>query len=194
MLKQLALKVLMYKNKNLFGSQDMTSSKQYEEVIEPVVVKCKIIFSRMGTINTINECFDCQAYVECAWEDDNLFHYILNLNRNIQSSNKSQFDIYKHAIDNLKYFEYNPDKHWSPKIYIENTIGDLKEEKTYKFEIIEKIKPSCSIATTISVLSNEYEKVIDCLTDLDSLERPIQPNYTVRVSEMNFVKGVFYEV
>ena len=41
-------------------------------------VECKVIFTRMGTIDTISENFNCQAYIETSWEDDDLFDKVLN--------------------------------------------------------------------------------------------------------------------
>jgi hypothetical protein len=131
---------------------------------EPIFVECKVIFTRMGTINTIHENFSCQAYIECCWDDDNLFNNLIrdmdiNLSTNIENIEVCLTE----AVQTLKY-DSNED--WSPMIYIENSIGDLKEDIIYKLEVIKKI----------------------------GQEDYINQGYTVRVVEMRYVEGVFYEV
>ena len=37
-------------------------------------------------------------------------------------------------LTNFNELTYDPDKNWSPQLYIENSIGDIKEEITYKLE------------------------------------------------------------
>ena len=100
-------------------------------------VECKVIFTRMGTIDTISENFNCQAYIETSWEDDDLFDKVLN-KMDIDLRFKDVEDLNSFLSKQLKAFRFDSKKDWSPLIYIENAIGDLKEEKKYKLEITEK--------------------------------------------------------
>ena len=38
------------------------------------IVKCKVIFARMGNINTKLERFDSQIFIESFWEDDSMLY------------------------------------------------------------------------------------------------------------------------
>ena len=71
--------------------------------------------------------------------------------------------------------EYDPNLFWSPQLYIDNAIGDLKEEIRYKLEIVEK---------------EGAESLVDSAANkLKSLAN----NLTVKVCEMRKLRGVFYE-
>jgi len=73
--------------------------------------------------------------------------------------------------------EYDPNFFWSPQLYIENAIGDLKEEIRYKLEIVEKER---------STLDRDDD-------DINNKLQTISKNLTVRVTEMRKVRGIFYE-
>ncbi len=81
----------------------------------------------------------------------------------------------KNIINNLNFLEYDPNFFWSPQLYIENAIGDLKEDIRYKLEIVEKEGRN---------LDRD-----DAGNKLQSLTN----NLTVRVTEMRKVRGIFYE-
>jgi hypothetical protein len=73
----------------------------------------------------------------------------------------------KYINNNIPLLEYDPSVFWTPNLYIENAIGDLKEELRYKLEVVEKSRPDPN--------SNSN-------------------NLTIRVCELRKVRGVFYEV
>ena len=77
----------------------------------------------------------------------------------------------KNIINNISILEYDSSLFWSPQLYIENAIGDLKEEVRYKLEIVEK---------------QNVEPATKSLKNLGN-------NLTVRVCEMRKLRGVFYE-
>lgn len=70
--------------------------------------------------------------------------------------------------------EYDPNLFWSPQLYIENAIGDLKEEIRYKLEIVEKE-------------GSNLQKDSSCKL------QTLATNLTVKVTEMRKVRGIFYE-
>ena len=139
------------------------------------VVECKVIFTRMGTIDTLTENFNCQAYIETCWYDDDLFDILLN-KMEIDLKFIDVDDINKFLSKKLNVFRYDSKRDWSPLIYIENAIGDLKEEKKYYLEISEK-------------LSHDH---LHAVNNLNTGVRYIK--YTVKVHEMWYVEGIFYEV
>jgi hypothetical protein len=132
----------------------------------PIEVHTRIIFSRMGTINTVDEKFDCHAFVECYWDDDNLYAMILqdaNLEKNSGVQLKNRLNEY------LDEFTFDPNKYWTPRTYFENALGEIKTEKTYKIQAVKK--PS-------------YLNVSHTLSHM----------MTIRVFEQKFIRGVFHEV
>ena len=86
----------------------------------------------------------------------------------------------KHVINNISLLEYDPSMFWSPQLFIDNAIGDTKEDIKYKLEIVEK---------------DGHDLLND--PDLDTRDEQckhlIVNNLTVRVYEIRKVKGVFYE-
>jgi hypothetical protein len=46
----------------------------------PVEVVSRIVFLKMGQIDTRNERYDAEAYIECKWEDDEIFKYLSSPN------------------------------------------------------------------------------------------------------------------
>ena len=101
----------------------------------------------------------------------------------------------KHILNNINYLEYDPNLYWSPQIYCENVIGDLKEEIRYKLEIVEKYNPDQPPIQ----LQQQASKSKTPTTQNKSQPQPISNpalqsgNLTVKVSEMRKVRGVFYE-
>ena len=77
----------------------------------------------------------------------------------------------------MKNFQYDPDEHWSPKLYIENAIGDLKQDIRHKLELVEKYDDTKSRKS--SQKNQENKQSID--------------NFSVKITETRKIKGVFYE-
>ena len=78
-------------------------------------VEVQIVFIRIGEIDTMNEKYVAEVIIECKWID---------------------IDIYG---------EYDPNKHWNPRLYIENALNLYHEKINYEtknlengFEITEK--------------------------------------------------------
>lgn len=63
-------------------------------------VELRVVFLKVGDIDTLNEKFYAEAFIEAKWFDPNL------------SPDK----------------EYNAERDWNPKMYILNCLGDLKQE------------------------------------------------------------------
>ena len=85
----------------------------------------------------------------------------------------------KNIINNISVLEYDANLFWSPQLYIENAIGDLKEEVRHKLEIVEK---------------DGYDLLSDPnFNSKDPQYKQLMSNLTVRVCEMRKCRGVFYE-
>ena len=77
----------------------------------------------------------------------------------------------------LNNFQYDPDEHWSPKLFIENAIGDTKQDIRHKLELVEKYDATKPRKTSQKGADNK---------------QPIE-NFSVNVTETRKIKGVFYE-
>ncbi|CAF0706853.1 unnamed protein product [Brachionus calyciflorus] len=84
-------------------------------------VQIRIIFLRVGEIDTLNEKFFAEILVESKWEEPSL---------------SVEFDLTKE--ENQFYNEEkelnNPTKYWNPKIYIENALNDPKQTVHHKIK------------------------------------------------------------
>lgn len=74
---------------------------------DPVVVELFLIFLRVGEIDNVKERFQADAYFEASWEDNSLVNY------------ENGFD---------------PHLNWEPELFIENAVGNLKQDVKYRIE------------------------------------------------------------
>lgn len=72
----------------------------------PVTVQIYLIFLRVGEIDNVKERFQADAYFEACWEDESV-------------DIKTGFD---------------PRQNWEPELFIENAVGNLKQDIKYKVE------------------------------------------------------------
>lgn len=169
----------LQRQKSIIANDDLTQQKSKQTLFEyttekpqqkkPILVRGKIIFSRIGEINTKAERFDSEIYYECSWEDDKLYEIFYN-SQNFSNLKRNDFQSKLDLMNkNISQFSYNPNIHWSPKVYIDNAIGEPKGETSYKLDIVKKGHPNN-------------------LTKCEHLD------YTIQVTEMKALKGIFYEV
>lgn len=95
------------------------------------------------------------------------------------SLNSNNLINLKNIINNINVLEYDPNFFWSPQLYIENAIGELKEEIRHRLEIVEKEGSHLLDDPNYHPKNGEFQELIN--------------NLTVRVSEMRKLRGVFYE-
>ena len=69
---------------------------------EPRIVHVSVEFTRLGEIDTMNDNYNAEICIESKW-------------------------IEKDHIQN-----YNPEQHWNPQLFIENTLIEPKEKIKYK--------------------------------------------------------------
>jgi hypothetical protein len=70
----------------------------------------------------------------------------------------------KTIINNIAFLDYDPNLFWSPQLYIENAIGDLKEETRHKLELVEREGSNLLNDPTFNPKSGEYKTLFDNLT------------------------------
>lgn len=75
---------------------------------EPVAVEVFLIFLRVGEIDNVKERFQADAYFEASWEDDN--------------------------VVNAETGVFDPHLNWEPELFIENAVGNLKQDVKYRIE------------------------------------------------------------
>ena len=86
------------------------------------------------------------------------------------SPNVNNLINFKNILNNINLIEYDSTLFWTPNLFIENAIGDLKEEIRHKLEIVEKSSNGSGHINTANI-----------------------NNLTVKVCEMRKVRGIFYE-
>ena len=74
-----------------------------------VVVQLYLVFLRVGEIDNLKERFQAEAYFEACWEDNTI-------------DPKDKFD---------------PRRHWDPELFIQNAVGNLKQDIKYKIERVD---------------------------------------------------------
>jgi hypothetical protein len=79
------------------------------------------MFLRIGEIDTLNEKYQAQAAIEARWLID-----IDKLSSDLSSDDQKRL-IGGKSISLLNYAA----SHWHPQLYIENALGDLKEQIRY---------------------------------------------------------------
>ncbi len=73
----------------------------------PRIVEVRIVFLTIGEVDTMNEKYQAQVKIRSKW------------------------------YENEELEEYDPNKNWNPKLFIENALHDLKEEITYTITKLE---------------------------------------------------------
>ena len=86
-----------------------------------VKVHVRLMFLRIGEIDTLNEKYQAQASIEARWpiEPEKILPHL--------SSDEQTRLTYGKSVSLINY----SDIHWHPQLYIENVLGDLKEQIRY---------------------------------------------------------------
>ncbi|CAF1035756.1 unnamed protein product [Rotaria sp. Silwood1] len=86
-----------------------------------ILVGIRLMFIRIGEIDTLNEKYQAQASIEARWvvPSVNFFSTLSPLDQDAFNRGKS--------VSLIKYTETN----WHPQLFIENALGDLKEQIRY---------------------------------------------------------------
>lgn len=93
-----------------------------------IEVRVRLVFLRIGEIDTLNEKYQAQASLESRWSME-LNKVLVNL-----SSDEQKRLLQRKSVSLVKYADLN----WHPQLYIENVLGDLKEQIQYSAKISER--------------------------------------------------------
>lgn len=122
---------------------------------KPIEVRTRVVFLKIEDVNTKNESFAAEVFIESCWEDDNLYKKLYR-DKNVDK---------KQVNNELQKLQYDPNIHWSPELFVENAIGEFKQEIKHSFELIDRSSNQNSKDYTILVIeskklkSNFYERL-----------------------------------
>jgi hypothetical protein len=122
---------------------------------KPIEVRTRVVFLKIEDVNTKNESFAAEVFIESCWEDDNLYKKLYR-DKNVDK---------KQTNNELQKLQYDPNIHWSPELFVENAIGEFKQEIKHRFELIDRSSNQNSKDYTILVIeskklkSNFYERL-----------------------------------
>lgn len=83
------------------------------------IVQIRLIFIRIGEIDTLNEKYQAEIYFEARWTEKISLN---NFNLNLQQ--EKEFVQERRTI---KLENFNPNANWTPMLFIENAIGQIGE-------------------------------------------------------------------
>lgn len=77
--------------------------------LDKVSVEVRGVFLKIGEIDTLKEQYHADAFIQTKWKDPSL------------------------KMCDMEGF--SPEKHWNPRVFIQNSVGDLKENTWHKVEM-----------------------------------------------------------
>ena len=89
---------------------------------KPREVEIRVIFLRIGDIDTLNEKFFSEILIEAKWEEPKLVNEF--------SSTNAPGNAFKSYSEEKELTSAN--KYWNPQIYIENALNDPQQTMYYK--------------------------------------------------------------
>jgi hypothetical protein len=132
-------------------------------------VDVSVKFLKVGRIDTKTERFDAALVVESKWDDEKLGMEI----RELVGNEPQRFQAIKSFVKAVELYKFNPSSNWTPNLVVSNSIGELKEEMSYKIE----------------VLTRNYKNKIEIDDQLEELYQ----NLRIRVTEIRKIRGTFYQ-
>ncbi|CAF0784139.1 unnamed protein product [Didymodactylos carnosus] len=118
-------------------------TKLSDPICQAKVVRIRLIFFRIGEIDTLNEKYQAEAYIEARWTDTTIITSSLNLTPQQQQQLAEGKSV--------RIADLNSNTYWSPELFIENAIGQIGEQ--VKWFTIKKIdQVSTSPLTTMSMM------------------------------------------
>lgn len=185
----------MYRNSSLFHlkntnilDQSKKRKKMKKKTSEINLSECRevelrIIFLRIGEIDTLNERFFAEILLEAKWIEPKLF---------VEFDQKPLQFVNDHYVKEEKSLS-NFQKYWNPKIYIENILNDPKEtinhkiKKEYNHTKINNLKKIVENQHLISSEGTKKEEKYESSEDLND------SNYIFWMYEYRKIKGYFFE-
>ena len=114
------------------------------------VVRIRVVFIRIGEIDTLNEKYQAEVYFEARWTDKFAWN-----NLNLTLPQQSQLFQERKS---LRLTESNSTVFWTPQLFIENAIGQIGEQDKW-FSVKKSFhEPSSSIQMYFDVCEHRRIK------------------------------------
>jgi len=127
--------------------------------LDKVSVEVRGVFLKIGEIDTLKEQYHADAFIQTKWKDPSL----------------KMCDIEGFASE----------KHWNPRVFIQNSVGDLKENVWYKVELDAHGVPTVFEMRRIKGVFLENLELDDFPVDVQDLSITVATERTI--DEVDFI-------
>jgi hypothetical protein len=79
---------------NSSSNNNNNNNNLNDKIKKQIEIKSRIIFLKLGQIDTRNERYDAEAFIECFWEDDDIYKLLADPNMAKNSKNNKIFFIF----------------------------------------------------------------------------------------------------
>ena len=114
------------------------------------IVRIRVVFIRIGEIDTLNEKYQAEVYFEARWTDKLPLN---NLNLNLQQ----QSQLFQER-KSIRLTDFNANLFWTPQLFIENAIGQIGEQDRWFTLKKSTVEPSTSTQTSVDICEHRRVK------------------------------------
>jgi len=127
--------------------------------LDKVSVEVRGVFLKIGEIDTLKEQYHADAFIQTKWKDPSL------------------------KLSDIEAF--SPEKHWNPRVFIQNSVGDLKENTWHKVEMDANGVPTVFEMRRIKGVFLENLELDDFPVDVQDLSITVATERTI--DEVDFI-------
>lgn len=127
--------------------------------LDKVSVEVRGVFLKIGEIDTLKEQYHADAFIQTKWKDPSL------------------------KMCDMEGF--SPEKHWNPRVFIQNSVGDLKENTWHKVELDSHGVPTVFEMRRIKGVFLENLELDDFPVDVQDLSITVATERTI--DEVDFI-------
>jgi len=127
--------------------------------LDKVSVEVRGVFLKIGEIDTLKEQYHADAFIQTKWKDPSL------------------------KLCDIEGF--SPEKHWNPRVFIQNSVGDLKENTWHKVEMDPNGVPTVFEMRRIKGVFLENLELDDFPVDVQDLSITVATERTI--DEVDFI-------
>ncbi|CAF4000135.1 unnamed protein product [Rotaria magnacalcarata] len=110
------------------------------------IVRIRLVFIRIGEIDTLNEKYQADIYYEARWIE------IMNVSLlNLTAQQQGQL---LNGNVTVRLNDFNRTIHWTPQLFVENAIGQIGEQDTWftiKKHVPSHVKPSSPLVLRLEI-------------------------------------------
>ena len=127
----------MTKNHSFKLSQPVGLNGKHVRSESPREIEIRVIFLRIGDIDTLNEKFFAEVLIESKWQEPRLVSEFTDCGYNSTMTSSVGLGGTLAAKSSIEEHELtsNANKFWNPQIYIENALNDPQQTLYYKVGI-----------------------------------------------------------